>query len=124
MKQIKFFAMLLALTMTMGFTSCSEDDNGGNDDIPLVGAWHQTNDYGTEITLEFNNDKTGRVRYEYPNNGGGAYDIFEYDYDSEERELEIIGDTQLEGRYDVTITATKLILDEYYDGIRYVFNRI
>lgn len=125
MKQIKFFAMLLALTMTLGFTSCSESEDGAPKS-PISGSWVQTNDYGTVITLVFNDNLTGTVRYEYPNDGGGAYDVFEYFYDAEDKELTVIGDTQMAGIYDVTITAKTLILYQYTtDGIHeYRFTRI
>ncbi len=125
MKQIKFFAMLLALTMTLGFTSC-ESSEPRDPKSPIAGSWVQTNDYGTVITLIFNDNLTGTVRYEYPNGGGGAYDEFEYFYDAEDKELTVIGDTQMAGIYDVTITAKTLILYQYTtSGIsEYRFTRI
>ena len=124
MKNLKFLAGLMIMSMMVCFTSCSSDSDSGSSVDSIVGSWKQINDYGTEITITFNINKTGRVQYEYPEDGGGSYEIFEYYYDIEDKELTVTGDTQLRGKYDVVITATKLILEDYYDGIQYEFKRI
>ena len=112
------------MTMMVCFTSCSSDSSSSSSTDSIVGSWKQTNDYGTEITITFNSNRTGKVQYEYPDDGGGAYEVFEYYYDTEEKELTVTGDTQLKGKYDVVITATKLILEDYYYDIQYEFKRI
>ena len=112
------------MSMMVCFTSCSSDSDSCSSVNSIVGSWKQINDYGTKITITFNINKTGRVQYEYPEDGGGSYEIFEYYYDTEEKELTVTGETQLRGKFDVVITATKLILEDYYDDIQFKFNRI
>lgn len=125
MKNLKFITGLLFFVLAVGFTSCSSDDDDKNTITDsIIGSWKQTNDYGTEITLTFNKNRTGKVNYEYPEDGGGSYEVFEYYYDIEEKELRITGDTQLSGWYDVVITATKLILVDDHDDIEYHFKKI
>lgn len=127
--------MLFALTVSSAaFTGCSSDDDNEVQQpqtASLIGKWQQTNSYGTIITLTFNADSTGNCLYEYSNNNFDS-EYFEYQYDSTEHELRVIGDTQLEGDYDVTITANKLRLEfyyydeydeTYYEGI-WEFNRV
>lgn len=126
MKTWKLLMMLFALTITcVAFTGCSDDD----DDAPqqtqtnsIVGKWSQTNSSGTVITLTFNGNPTsGNCHYKYPN-GNTETEYFEYQYLPNDLLLRVIGDCQLEGDYDVTITATKLRLG-FYEGY-YEFTRV
>ena len=124
MKNLKFLAGIMIMSMMVCFTSCSGDGDSGSPVDSIVGSWKQVNDYGTEITITFNSDRTGRVQYEYTEDRGGSYEKFEYYYDTVEKELTVTGETQLNGRYDVVMTATKLILEKSYDDIVFEFKRI
>ncbi len=109
--------MLFALATTgVLFTGCDKDEDQVQVQATgLVGSWAQTNSAGTVITLTFNANQTGNCHYKFPN-GNTESEYFEYQYIPEELFLRVIGDTQLEGDYDVTITATKLRLTFYdYD---------
>ena len=114
--------MLFALTITgVAFTSCSDDDDQAQQAqaTGLVGSWTQTNSGGTVITLTFNANQTGNCHYKYTN-GNSESEYFEYQYIESDLYLRVIGDTQLEGDYDVTITATKLRL-EFWNGEGYSY---
>lgn len=118
MKQIRLIGMaLVAVLMSFCFTACSsdDDDNDISNGTNIVGSWKQTNSAGTVITLTFNSNKTGMVTYVYYDDNnrqtGSATENFEYIYNSTENEVKIYGDTQIEGDWDVTITATMLILE-------------
>lgn len=119
--------MFVAAFVMCSFSACSDD----KDDAPstysaIVGSWQQTNTAGTLITVKFNSNKTGSIKYVYPNGSGDSTENFEYDYREAERYLTIIG-SQLEGYYDVTITANKLQLhyvDASNDELYYEFTRV
>lgn len=114
--------MLFALTITgVAFTGCSDDDDQAQQvqATGLVGSWTQTNSGGTVITLTFNANQTGNCHYKYTN-GNSESEYFEYQYIESDLYLRVIGDTQLEGDYDVTITATKLRL-EFWNGEGYSY---
>lgn len=121
--------MVFALTVSsVSFTGCSSDDEETQQPQTngLIGKWAQTNSSGTVITLTFNANSTGDCHYKYPN-GNSENEYFEYQYIPEDLYLRVIGDTQLEGDYDVTITATKLRLGFYdydYNKTYYEFNRV
>lgn len=121
MKQIKFLGMLLiALTMCIGITSCEKDEPtvGGNKKI--VGTWVQTNDYGTSIEITFKSNSTGYIDYIYES-GNSERELFEYEYDPTDDEVFITGDCQLNGMYEVHITANTLTLAGYIGGDYGVF---
>ena len=93
----------------------------------IIGKWHQTNDYGTEITLVFNKDTSGSISFRYTN-GDTSTERFSYDYDKSNRELSILEETcSLCGEYDVSVSAKRLELNgyNYYAGQSgwYVFTR-
>jgi len=108
---------LVAMLLSLCFMACSSDgdDNNVSGSSLIVGSWKQTNSYGTVITLTFNSNKTGVVTYTHYDDGrqtGSKTENFEYVYDSAEQEVKIYGDTQIDGEWDVTITATLLILED------------
>ncbi len=128
MKKVHFFfAMLMATFVMCSFSSCSDDkDDISSSNSAIVGSWQQTNSAGTLITVKFNSNKTGAIKYVYPDGSGNSTENFEYDYREDDRYLTIIG-SQLGGYYDVTITANKLRLyyidDDYIEHF-YEFTRI
>lgn len=108
MKTMKYLSMMLViLVLGVCIVSCGKDD----DDIPntITGKWTQTNDAGTVITLTFNSNKTGKINYTYSNGSGDRNENFEYEYIEKDRTLTIIN-SQLNGEYEVTLTATTLRL--------------
>jgi len=117
-KTLRFIGMvLMAVLVSVSFAACSSDDDDDNvsGSSSIVGSWKQTNSYGTVITLTFNSNKTGVVTYAFYDDErltGSKTENFEYVYDSTEQEVKIYGDTQIEGEWDVTITATLLILED------------
>ena len=125
MKNFKFLTMMFVLVaMSLGFASCSDDDD--NNDVPqnpttsIVGNWQQINSAGTVITVQFRADRTGSVHYEYTN-GNTETESIEYDYIESDRTITIIGDSQLNGYYTVTLTANILRLEfgtQYYQFTR------
>jgi len=131
MKTWKLLMMLFALTITgLAFTGCSDDEDEAvqqSQTNSLVGKWRQTNSSGTVITLTFNSNRTGNCHYKFPN-GNTETEKFEYQYIPIDLYLRVIGDCQLEGDYDVTITATKLRLGfydyEYGASNYYEFTRV
>lgn len=116
--------MLVVLAMSVCIVGCGSDD----DDEPsgatasIIGNWSQTNDAGTEITLQFKANKTGTINYVYSDGSGDKNENFEYDYIEEERSLTIIGST-LRGVYYVTLAATKLRLSDISAGVYYEFTK-
>jgi len=116
----RFLLMSLFLATSFSVASCSDDDDpaGGNS---IVGAWEQVDEDGT-ITVRFNSNKTGVIDYVSADGSGSVKENFEYDYQPEERYLEIIG-SELDGEYEVTLTATKIRLKNYYDGEYYELTR-
>lgn len=125
MKTLKLLSIVLMTILSCPFfTSCSsDDDNDDNKSTEIVGKWQQTNSSGTEITVTFNKNKTGNIYYVfYDSNGrqtGSTTENFEYAYDALEHEVVIIGDTQLEGSWNVTITASLLVLEDYSHEYRF-----
>jgi len=116
-KLFRFLILSLFLATGLSAISCS-DDNKVTYDNSIIGTWEQINSAGTVITLQFNPDKTGTVKFAYPD-GGYKIESLEYDYLPEERDLEIVvGPEDLLGYYDVILSATKLRLE----GYRYVDN--
>lgn len=125
MKKV-FSMMLMLLVMSISMVSCDKDEEPAAPVSKIVGTWQQTNSYGTSISITFNADETGYIKYGY-STGNNSTEIFEYTYDEAESELYIIGDDcQLSGYYDVAITASKLTLDGYANGEygRYIFNKV
>ncbi len=114
--------MSLFLATSFSAASCSDDDDNPAANNSIVGAWEQTNDYGTVITVQFKSNKTGVIDFVYPDGSGSSTENFEYDYQPEERYLEIIG-SRLKGEYEVTLTATKIRLKNYYENKVYEFTR-
>lgn len=107
MKTMKYLSMMLAmLTMSVCMFGCGNDD----DDIPetIIGHWTQTNSTRV-ITLTFNSNKTGKINYTYSDGSGDINENFEYEYIETDRSLTIIN-SQLNGEYDVVLTATTLRL--------------
>lgn len=128
MKLSRFLAMMIAMVMACAsLTSCSDDPKPVEEEkqpaapsSALIGTWVQTNDYGTVITLTFNEGGTGRINYTYPDGSGDSNENFEYDYDSVDRDLTVIG-SQLNGNYDVVVTATILQLTGWTSDGRVVY---
>ncbi len=125
MKNFKFLTMMFVLVaMSLGFASCSDDDDNNdgpqNPTTSIVGNWQQINSAGTVITVQFRADRTGSVHYEYTN-GNTETESIEYDYIESDRTITIIGDSQLNGYYTVTLTANILRLEfgtQYYQFTR------
>lgn len=113
----------MVLAMSVCMVSCGSDDDdkdGGSNAI--VGKWTQTNAAGTVITLTFNSNKTGKINYTYTDNSGDSNENFEYDYIAGERNLTIIN-SQLNGEYEVTLTATTLRLKNINSANVYDFTK-
>ncbi len=119
-KFFRFLMMALMVSMTCSLASCSDDDGDDGDSAysSIVGAWQQTNQAGTLITLTFNKGKTGTILFVYPDGSGSSTENFEYDYIEEDRYIEILG-SQLDGEYIVTVTARTLRLKDYWYGDTY-----
>lgn len=114
MKKFRFLGLLLImLVTTFSFAACSDDDDGADVmDSSIVGNWRQVNSAGTTITITFNANKTGNIRYDYPNRPMPDNEGFEYDYYEQAdgtRVVYIIGG-QLTGTYQVVITNSRLYL--------------
>ncbi len=118
----RFLLMSLILATSFSAVSCSDDDDDAAANDSIVGSWEQVNDYGTVITLRFNSNKTGVIEFVYPDGSGSSTENLEYDYLPEDRYLEIFG-SQLDGEYEVSLTATKLRLKNYSVNVAYEFTR-
>ncbi len=100
--------------------------------LSVQGTWIMDGDwtYGgfpAAISLNFYSDKTGKLTVTYKDGSGDVNENFEYDYVEADRELVIVG-SSLDGKYKVTLTATKLKLaaDEYNDSFgddEFLFSR-
>lgn len=123
MKLLRLFGVMVAVLMaSLTTVSCSDDDD--NAPVPtssIVGTWTQTNTAGTFIAVTFKADKSGTIKYTY-SNGDDSTERFEYDYLSADRELTILGG-QLGGVYDVTVTASKLLLVSWDGSAAYQFEK-
>lgn len=127
MKLTRFLAFMMALAMGCCFlTSCGDDDDDPEPatkaSSALIGTWTQTNDYGTLISVTFNEGGRGRINFTYSDGSGDSNENFEYDYSEADREIYIIG-SRLEGYYDAVITASTLQLSgyNYYEGSYVVY---
>ena len=79
MKKILLFNLMMvviAATVSFGFTSCSEDDNSNVSESVLIGKWVHTNDEGT---FEFKKD--GTLIHERRNGSKltGIYEVIKID---------------------------------------------
>ena len=124
---LKYMAMALFVAMlSLSFTACGDDDDDDGGSRPsIVGSWEQTNSYGTEITVTFNSNKQGSVTYTYYDSNdvptGNETEFFEYDYNTTDGTLVVIGNTQLEGTWSVNVMSTKLMLSN--SSASYVFTK-
>lgn len=128
MKTLRYFGVvLMTILLSLGFAACSSDDDDDNasGSTSIVGSWKQTSD-GQLATVTFNANMTGVVTFVYYNDDGreigSVTENFEYYYDAAKQFVKIYGDTELDGEWDVTITATMLILEDYV--IQYRFTRV
>lgn len=110
MKTMKYLSMMLImLAMSVCVSSCGDDDDDNEVPSTIIGKWTQTNNAGTVITLTFNSNKTGKINYSYSDASGDSNENFEYEFIEKDRTLTIIN-SQLNGEYEVTLTATTLRL--------------
>lgn len=110
MKTMKYLSMMLMmLAMSVCMSSCGDDDDDNEVPSTIIGKWTQTNNAGTVITLTFNSNKTGKINYSYSDASGDSNENFEYEFIEKDRTLTIIN-SQLNGEYEVTLTATTLRL--------------
>lgn len=85
MKTIKFFAMMIAmLAMSIGFSSCSNDDDPEPEPIEegIIGTWTQVEDAGS-ITFVFSKDGTGSRMIDFIDKNGNSASTsenFKYTY--------------------------------------------
>ncbi len=120
MKLFKYFLIFTTLVASsVFFTSCDKDEEFESGSI--VGSWTQTNSSGTVITLKFNSDTSGSVKFVYPDNIGTDVENFSYDYVKNDRWLRIMG-SSLAGDYEVSVSSSTLQLIDY-DGY-YEFKRV
>ncbi len=103
----RFLLMSLFLaTSLVSAVSCSDDDDDAAASDSIVGTWTWSGeDYS--LTAQFNPNKTGTLIV--ATDGRSLTESFEYDYQPEKRHIVII-DSTLEGEYEVTMTATQLLL--------------
>lgn len=121
---LAMFVAILSLT----FTSCSDDDDNDTSitGTSLVGTWSTGSKAdGSILRLTFGSNSKGNLSMiEYDEETGkeigSISENFEYVYDSNERELVIVGST-LEGRWDIIITASKMTMENYQ--YRFIFNK-
>ncbi|MGM9846813.1 MAG: DUF6705 family protein [Muribaculaceae bacterium] len=121
MKKLKFLAMLLmAMTLSFAFTSCSDDD----DDVQspeIIGTWMHSDSYETE-TITFNKNgsfELTEVDYYY-----GETDIETGKYKYSNNTLALTFDEDETEYYTVvSISETSLVLRDHYGDV-YVWTRI
>lgn len=115
MKTLRLLGMILmTLFLSINFIACSNDDDDDDTSTPsIVGTWKYTDsDEEVELTLTFKSNKTGVVTvtsYEDGRQVANQTENFEYSYNSTEEKVTIVG-SELEGTYNVTITASYLML--------------
>lgn len=114
------FMVLTIFTAVLSFTlaSCSEDDTSDVTGTTIVGTWATYENRYEKFILTFNKNGHATQTIEYYNDMGELInqDItpFQYTYDSTEKELTIIGgDTEFEGIWTISITASKMALGYY-----------
>ena len=129
MKDYKiFYTLFMLLSMSLGFTACSDDDDDSISGDGLIGTWEAIWEQGYEkregyeddiwdeapedpFRVTFNQDDTYQSEY-YDN--GKWYNEQNGSYSVKGNKLYVIDD---EGdRYEITIvslTSTQLILEEY-----------
>lgn len=112
---------LLTLFVSVALTSCSNDKDDEPDSTgksSIVGTWYQVNSSGTTITLVFNSNNTGLIKYEFTN-GNASTEPMEYRVrmDSDQNILLYISaDSQLNGEYIAYVTPNTLTLVGYVNG--------
>lgn len=118
MKKLKLFLLMFVTAVAAaGFTACSDDDNDSPATPSIIGTWVNTaSDAELVLTMTFNKNLTGTLNLK--NESTDINEKFEYVYDSEERELDIIG-SSLEGNYETTITISTMRLYFYSGGSKY-----
>ena len=105
MKKINFYGLLLmlALVTTLGFASCSSDDNDGGSNV-LVGTWVEDPSYSTleNFVLEFKSDGT----------------LIEKVYDNTQYLGEVRGTYTYDGKNKLVVRMSEetLTVEAYIDG--------
>ena len=114
MKKIKFLAMLLmAMTLSFGFTSCSDDDDDAASDI--IGTWKHSGD-DWEETYTFNENGTFLLT-EYDEYWGDKYyETGTYKYDKKSLVLSFDDDDYPEYYQVVSNSGTSMVLKYISDS--------
>lgn len=110
----QLFITVLTVMMACSFTACSDDkDEPGNGSASVVGTWFQENNSGTIITLTFNSNQKGSIKYEHKS-GTDMTEYFEYSINTDRDGITTLyvtsDDCQLSGEYEVKVTPSTLTL--------------
>ncbi|MBQ7870416.1 MAG: hypothetical protein IJ355_08840 [Prevotella sp.] len=128
MKTFKYFSMMLAmLVCSIGFVSCSsddDDDTNASTSNSIYGTWVEE---GDDYVLEFTLNNNGSGNYRLTEGKRSETGPFEFGYDNEEKVLTIVPDGAdtfiLAGEWNVTVTPTILRIQGVsdIDGRSYTF---
>lgn len=112
----RLLTIVMAVTMSFGFSSCSDDDDDDKGNVTLiVGTWIDTGD-NSEVSFTFKKDGTGF----YQDNSGTKN--FNYTFDENNYKLKLwYVDSSTVYNYDVSLTGNTLMLTR--SGSTFVLRR-
>ncbi|MGM9846811.1 MAG: DUF5640 domain-containing protein [Muribaculaceae bacterium] len=112
MKKLKFLAMLLmAMTLSLGFTSCSDDDDDDASDI--IGTWKHS-EYDWEETYTFN--ENGTFLWTEDDYWGKYYESGTYKYDKKSLVLSFDDEDEPDYYQVVSNSGTSMVLKYISDS--------
>ena len=123
------FALLMVATLSVGFTSCGDDDDeelfgggktgkGGVTASYFVGTWRLIDAFDQEIVFTFKSNGTGSYLYVYMDGGSwkvGRSEGFVWQYDEESWEMRLKFSKSVE-YYDVIPVSKTVVM---FDGDEY-----
>lgn len=112
-----FFVILSMMAMTIGFSACSNDDEGGSSSS-IVGTWAYEEDYDgeyyyEEITFKANGTLIVECEESYYDDFDSWTERGTWEIDGDELIVEI-DDEYVELRI-ISLTSKKLVLEDYDD---------
>lgn len=117
----RILVSFMMVMMAVSFSACGDDDDepGNNSTVSVVGTWYQENQSGTSITITFQANKKGNVKYVYTS-GSDMTEYFEYSISTDRDGYTTLfitsDDCQLQGDYEVKMTPSTLTLIGYANG--------
>lgn len=116
-------AIMMAAIMSVGFVSCSKDDDGKKgDEESIVGTWMETQESGTNLYLILLANGYGSWEVEQTKGSIVNDGEFTYTYKDNVITISYVGSKTVERLYVIGLTSDRLTI-KYDDGGKHVFYR-